>query len=1312
MRAATGAPTGNALGSVASFVACLVLALVKQPVLTVVTLSAVPLMLVTAAGTQRVVEPMYRVERRCFAEASASVERATSAVATVKAQNAEALEVARFRAEVGGARESLVRQAAVWATSLGTTDFLMFGMYAVGCWYGAKIVADGKASAEDVLTVIWASLMASAALQGVMPQLTVLTKGNASLASLLSVIQSRDGNYDKRGFRSGPPPHQHTDPNRPRRFRGEFDLQRVSFHYPSRPDVPVLRDITLFLPAGETTFIVGGSGSGKSTIAQLLLRMYKPGRGAISLDNRALDNFPDTYTRQHVAAVQQGCILFDLSVHDNVAMGIVGAGPDMFGEVRRPGDVSRADVVDACKMASIHEFIESLPDGYETRLGTSGAQLSGGQRQRLAIARARIRDPTVLILDEATSALDATSRVDVFNALKAWRRNSTTIVITHDLSQITPADYVYVMADGVVADHGFRSDLQARAGPFADMAARQAVQPLPPRDDFEWRPAPAAPLPEAEDDAHPEHRLSRVGWNMGGTASVRASRPSSIASLADLGGVEIQRRKTPVKVKRAGMILHASGVPGKEHARKLSGGSVPRSISQESLVESHSDAGHPSAQGHTARRHSMQPPPSAYGPHPGYPLTRAQRRLSWTSEDLGSGPYRRHSASAASATSLRSMRTHSQSSLAEPWRRDTSRVSVVSVASAASAASFGGDKGGELADAIELVDVALGDEKEAVGAGPASADAAAPDDGLGKPPGLTLLARRYYATMPAKPLLWVGMFGAVGHGVCVPVYSFFLAKLLALIGAKSTGEIALQGATLVALAAAQAACGWMQHFGASAVAARWNEQLRAGAYARVMAQDKGWFDARANAPAQLTQRLVKDVEDMRNLVAVCVPALIVMAVMIVLGISWALAVGWQMTLVGISIVPAIGAMYLASEGAVQRAEERNKGRREAVAKTFFETLANVRGIRGMALEDCFRERFAAEAAECRTTGLHAGLVVSVAQAAGAAMPLCAQALLLFVAATFIGNGTMAYPNALQVITLVLFSLTFGAQMLVFLPLLSKAKVAARDFHRIASLSLATCETRGDARPARVAGDVAFEDVAFAYPERSDVPVLAHFSLRVARGESVALVGASGCGKSTVAALLQRLYEPGAGRVTLDGHALDTLSAHWLRRHIGVVSQTANLFDDTVLANLRYGAEADVPLADVHAACRAANIHDFIESLPQGYATKLGENAALISGGQAQRIQIARALIRKPRILILDECTSALDVENQRIILDTVDAIRSDCTTFFITHSTEAMKRCDRIVCLQDGRVVEDGSYASLIAKGGTFAQLMRSGEWE
>lgn len=170
-----------------------------------------------------------------------------------------------------------------------------------------------------------------------------------------------------------------------------------------------------------------------------------------------------------------------------------------------------------------------------------------------------------------------------------------------------------------------------------------------------------------------------------------------------------------------------------------------------------------------------------------------------------------------------------------------------------------------------------------------------------------------------------------------------------------------------------------------------------------------------------------------------------------------------------------------------------------------------------------------------------------------------------------------------------------------------------------------------------------------------MPVLTDVSFSLNPGECVAIVGPSGSGKSTIAALLQRLYDPTSGQIRMDKNDLSRAEAKWLRSHIAVVSQSANLFDASVTANIAYGS--DVSLEDVHRAAKAANIHDFIMTLPNGYDTNLGENASLISGGQAQRLQIARALVRQSNILILDECTSALDVDNQRMILDTIVKIK-------------------------------------------------------
>lgn len=224
-----------------------------------------------------------------------------------------------------------------------------------------------------------------------------------------------------------------------------------------------------------------------------------------------------------------------------------------------------------------------------------------------------------------------------------------------------------------------------------------------------------------------------------------------------------------------------------------------------------------------------------------------------------------------------------------------------------------------------------------------------------------------------------------------------------------------------------------------------------------------------------------------------------------------------------------------------------------------------------------------------------------------------------------------------------------------MPLLTKAKVAAADFERFRLLSPVTSESHGSAR-FPITGDVTFNHIDFAYPTRPDLPVLTDLSFRLGLGEVVAIVGPSGSGKSTIAALLQRLYLPTSGSILLGAHDLAQADVRFVRDSIAVVSQTPHLFDATVADNIRYGSAASIET--VVRAAKEANIHDFVAGLPQGYETRLGENAALISGGQAQRLQIARALLRHATILILDEATSALDVENQHAILDTIVGIKA------------------------------------------------------
>jgi ATP-binding cassette subfamily B (MDR/TAP) protein 1 len=275
--------------------------------------------------------------------------------------------------------------------------------------------------------------------------------------------------------------------------------------------------------------------------------------------------------------------------------------------------------------------------------------------------------------------------------------------------------------------------------------------------------------------------------------------------------------------------------------------------------------------------------------------------------------------------------------------------------------------------------------------------------------------------------------------------------------------------------------------------------------------------------------------------------------------------------------------------------------------------------------------------------------------------------------------------------------------------IAKSIQAASDFDKLLKLSTHTEESRGVLRPT-VTAPINFANVDFAYPQRADMPVLKGINLRIASGECVAIVGSSGSGKSTIAALLQRLYEPLFGVITIDGSPLHTINVEHLREHVSIVSQNPNLFDASIAENIRYGNKS-INDADIKNAAKAAHVHEFIMSLPEGYNTLVGENAALISGGQAQRIQIARALARPASILILDECTSALDGTNQAAVLQTLKDAKLGRTTIMVTHKMTVMRMCDRIILIDGGQVREEGTYEELMELRGHFAMLARGGEW-
>jgi ATP-binding cassette subfamily B protein len=317
------------------------------------------------------------------------------------------------------------------------------------------------------------------------------------------------------------------------------------------------------------------------------------------------------------------------------------------------------------------------------------------------------------------------------------------------------------------------------------------------------------------------------------------------------------------------------------------------------------------------------------------------------------------------------------------------------------------------------------------------------------------------------------------------------------------------------------------------------------------------------------------------------------------------------------------------------------------------------------------------------------------------------AVVLWLGAQAVISGTMTGGALVQFLFLsVMAAAAVGALGEVW----GDVQKASGAMERISELLNARPSIAAPARPKPLPspskGEIAFDDVVFAYPGRSDLPALRGLDLRVRSGETVALVGPSGAGKSTVLRLLLRFYDPQSGSIRLDGVDLREADPQQVRARMALVAQDAPLFSGSALDNIRYGRE-EASIDAIMAASRAAEADGFISVLPQGYDTPLGERAKTLSGGQKQRLAIARALVRNAPVLLLDEATSALDAENERLVQQALHDAMTGRTTLVIAHRLATVQRADRIVVMDAGRVVEQGTHTDLVAQGGLYAKESR-----
>ena len=497
--------------------------------------------------------------------------------------------------------------------------------------------------------------------------------------------------------------------------------------------------------------------------------------------------------------------------------------------------------------------------------------------------------------------------------------------------------------------------------------------------------------------------------------------------------------------------------------------------------------------------------------------------------------------------------------------------------------------------------------------------------------------------------------------------------------------------------AATAARAWLFTTAGERVVAR----LRKALFGALIRQEVGFFDAQRTG--ELTNRLAADTQVLQNAVTVNVSMALRFALTALGAVAVLLWMNWQLTLVMLAVVPvvAVGAgFYGRSLRAVSREVQDALAEATAVAE---ETLSGVRTVRAFAREGAEVERYGSAVERSYGLARQRARLGATFQGAVSFAGYGAIAAVLWYGGVLLSEGRMSFGD-LTSFLLYTFTVAFSVGALSGL-YEDFAKAIGASERVFELLDRVPAVGGGTATLPAVTGEVTLDDVTFAYPTRPDAPVLRGMSLRLAPGEVVALVGPSGGGKSTVAALLSRFYDPQGGALRLDGADLRTLDADWLRQQVGVVSQEPILFATSIRENIRYGRPSASD-AEVEAAARAAHAHDFVSAFPEGYGTVVGERGVRLSGGQKQRVAIARALLKDPRVLVLDEATSALDAESEHLVQEALDRLMQGRTTLIIAHRLSTVKDADRVIVIEQGEAVETGPHDELMARGGLYKRLV------